>query len=138
MDTLLPKQKLTIGPTSIQRWIPTSDCRRKVGMMTLYSVGTTPISNLLLILITNIFSTSAINISKIQVTYFYYKIHVLWVKTCFKEDYQCRINFLQTFACYSVNYQSRLDTGWTLHIRYRKITFSTVGRRLDLLYTQCC
>ena len=40
-----PKQKLTIGPTSIQRWIPTSDCRQTVEMITMYCVGTTPNSN---------------------------------------------------------------------------------------------
>ena len=33
---------------------------------------------------------------------------------------------------------SQLDTGWTLHIYCRKITFSTVGRTLGLLYTQRC
>ena len=42
--------------------------------------------------------------------------------------YQCRINFVQTLVFYSVNYQSRLDTGWTLYIYCRKITFSTIGR----------
>ena len=40
-----PKQQLTIGPTSIQSWIPTSDCRRTVKMITMYCVGTTPVSN---------------------------------------------------------------------------------------------
>ena len=33
---------------------------------------------------------------------------------------------------------SRLDTGWTLYIYRRRITFSTVGRRLGLLYIQDC
>ena len=41
--------------------------------------------------------------------------------------YQCRINFVQALVFYSVNYQSRLETGWTLYIYCRKITFSTVG-----------
>ena len=49
--------------------------------------------------------------------------------------YQCEINFLQTLVFYSVNYQSRLDTGWTLYIYRRKMTFFTVGRRLGLLIT---
>ena len=31
-------------------------------------------------------------------------------------------------------YQSRLDTGWTLHIYRRKITFSTVGIMLGQLF----
>ena len=57
-------------------------------------------------------------------------IIVLRVKTYFEEDYQCRNNFVQTLVFYSVNYQSRLDTGSTLHIYCRKITFSTVRRRL--------
>ena len=68
----LPKQKLTIGPTSIQRWLPSSDCRRTVEMITMYCVDTTPVSNVVSILVTNIFSTLAVNISKILVSYFYY------------------------------------------------------------------
>ena len=47
---------------------------------------------------------------------------------------QCRINFVQTLVFYSVNYQSRLDTGWTLYIYCPKITFSTAGRRLGHLF----
>ena len=35
-------------------------------------------------------------------------------------------------------YQSRLDTGWTLHIYCRKITFSTLGKRLGLLFALRC
>ena len=50
----LPKQKLTIGSTSIERWIPTSDCRRTVKMITMYCIGTTPVSNVVSILVTNI------------------------------------------------------------------------------------
>ena len=42
------------------------------------------------------------------------------------------------WVVYSVNYQSRLDTGWTLYVYCRKITFATVGRMLGLLYTQHC
>ena len=68
----LLKQKLTVGPTSIQRWIPASDYRRTVEMITMYCVGTTPVSNVESILVTNIFSTLAVNISKILVIYFYY------------------------------------------------------------------
>ena len=37
--------------------------------------------------------------------------------------YQCRINFVQTLVFYNVNYQSRLDTGWTLYIYCRKLLF---------------
>ena len=47
----------------------------------------TPVSNVVPILETNIFTTLAVNISKILVIYFYYKIHVLRIKTYFKEDY---------------------------------------------------
>ena len=81
-----PKQKLTIGPTSIQRRIPTSDCRRTVEMITMYCVGTTPVSNVVSILVTNIFSTLAVNISKILVIHLYYQIHVLRLKIFFKQD----------------------------------------------------
>ena len=42
-----------------------TDCRRTVEMITMYCLGTTPVSNVLSILITNIFSTLAVNISKI-------------------------------------------------------------------------
>ena len=48
--------------------------------------------------------------------------------------YQCRINFVQTLVFYSLNYQSRLDTGWTLYIYCRLVTFPTVGRRLGQLF----
>ena len=51
-----------------------SACRRAVEMITIYCVGTTPVSIvvLILVLVTNIFSTLAVNISKILVIYFYY------------------------------------------------------------------
>ena len=48
------------------------DCRRTVEMITMYCVGTTPVSNVVSILVTNIFSTLAVNISKILLIYFYY------------------------------------------------------------------
>ena len=134
----LLKQELTIGPMSIQRWIPTSDCQRTVGTITMYWVRTTPVSNVVPILLTNIFSSLAVNIFQILIKYFYCQIHVLRVKTYFKEDYQCRINSVHTLLFYKVNFQGRLNTGWTLYIYCRKITFSTVGRRLGLLYTQPC
>ena len=76
-------------------------------------------------MVTNKFSTLAVNISKILIIYFYYWIHVLRVKTYFKEDYQCGINFVQTLIRYSVNYQSQLV-----------ITFFTVGIRLGQLCRQ--
>ena len=60
-------------------------------MITMYYVGTTPVSNVVSILVTNIFSTLAVNISKILVIYFYYQIHVLRLKTFFKEDYTERL-----------------------------------------------
>ena len=103
-------QKLTIGPKSIQRWIPTSDFRRIVEMITMYRVRTTTVSNVVPILVTSILSTLAVNISKILVIYFYYQIHVLRVKTQFKEDYQCRINCVQILVCYSVNYTTRQNS----------------------------
>ena len=49
-----------------------SDFQRTVEMITMYSVGTTPVSNVISILVTNIFLTLAVNISKILVIYFYY------------------------------------------------------------------
>ena len=49
-----------------------SDCRRTVEIITLYCVGTTWVFNVLPIVVTNIFSTLAVNISKILVIYFYY------------------------------------------------------------------
>ena len=49
-----------------------SDCRRTVEMITMYYVGTTPVSNVVSIVVTNIFSTLAVNISKILVINFYY------------------------------------------------------------------
>ena len=119
------KQKLIIRPTSIQRWIPTPDCRRTVEMITICCLGTTPVSNVLPILLTNKY-------------WLYTVIIVLRVKTYFEEDYQCRINFVQTLVFYSVNYKSRLDNRCTLHIRCRKITFPTVGISLGRLYTQRC
>ena len=71
-SAVLPKQKLTIGPTSIQHWMPTSDCRRTVEMITMYLVDTTPVSNIISILVANIFLMLAVNISKILVIYFYH------------------------------------------------------------------
>ena len=41
---------------------------------------------------------------------------------------------VQTMECYSVNYQSKLDTRCTMHIYCRKITFSTVGIRMGQLF----
>ena len=41
---------------------------------------------------------------------------------------------LQNHFYQCVNYQSRWDTGWTLYIYCRKITFSTVGIRLGQLF----
>ena len=49
-----------------------SNCRRTVEMITMYCVGTTPVSNVESILVTNIFLTLAVNISKILVICFYY------------------------------------------------------------------
>ena len=136
MFAIWHKQKLTFELTSTQRWTPTSDCRRTVEMITTYCVSRTLVVNVVPILVTNIFLTLAAKISKILVIYFYYWIHVLRVKKYFKEDYQYRINFVQALVFYGVNYQSRFDTGWILHIYCRKNTFSTVGKRLDLLWTQ--
>ena len=56
------------------------------------------------------------------------------IKTLCQCYNQCRINLVQTLVFYSVNYQSGLDTGWTLYIYCRKITFSTVGIKLGQLF----
>ena len=53
-------------------WLSESDCRPTVEMITMYCAGTTPVSKVVSILVTNIFSTLAVNISKILVIYFYY------------------------------------------------------------------
>ena len=50
-------------------------------MITMYCVGTTPVSNVVSILVTNIFSTLAVNFSKILIIYFYYWIHALRLNT---------------------------------------------------------
>ena len=72
----MPKQKAEINNrTNIDPTLDTnfrlseSDCQRIVEIITMYCVGTQPISNVLLILVTNIFSTLAVNISKILVIY---------------------------------------------------------------------
>ena len=52
----------------------------------------------------------------------------------FFKVYECRISFVQTSVFYSVNYQKRVDTGWTLYIYCQKITFSTIGIRLGQLF----
>ena len=44
-----------------------SDCQRTVKMIAMYCVDTTPVSNIVPILVTNIFSTLAVSISKILV-----------------------------------------------------------------------
>ena len=99
-------------------------CRRTVEMITMYCVSITPVSSVVPILVNNIFLTLAVNISKILVIYFHYSIHALRIKMYFKEDYKCQINFVQTLVFYSVNYQSRFDTGWTLHIYcWKKVGF---------------
>ena len=62
-------------------------------MITMYFVGTIPVSNVVSILVTNIFSTLAVKISKILVIFFYYLIHVLRLKTFFKEDYTLKTDY---------------------------------------------
>ena len=62
-------------------------------MITMYCVGTTPVSNVVSILVTNIFSTLSVNTSKILVIYFYYGTHVLRLKTFFKEDYTLKTDY---------------------------------------------
>ena len=39
---------------------------------------------------------------------------------------------------FTVDYQGWIETGWILHIYFQKTIFSTVGRRLDLLYIDRC
>ena len=65
--------RTTVDPTLDTNFrLSESDCRRTVEMITMYCVGTIPVSNVVSILVTNIFSTLAANISKIMFMYFYY------------------------------------------------------------------
>ena len=66
-----PKQKLNwtnVDPSLDTNFrLSETKCRRTVKMITMYCVGTTPVSNVVLILATTIFSTIAVNISNILV-----------------------------------------------------------------------
>ena len=75
--------RLSEGLKGLDKFQPTTT----VEMITMYCVGTTPVSIVVPILITNIFSTLAVNISKILVIYTVIIIIVLRVKTYFKKDY---------------------------------------------------
>ena len=62
--------RTNIDPTlDINFRLSESDYRRTDEMITMYCVGTTPVSNVVPIQVTNIFLTLAVNISKILVIY---------------------------------------------------------------------
>ena len=74
--------RTNVDPTlDTDLWISESESRRIVEMIMMYCVGTAPVSS-----VTNIFSTLVDKITKILVIYFFYWIHVLRIKTYFKED----------------------------------------------------